>query len=50
MKGDSRISTETKEKIENSSNNILISNASLWEMAVKVNIGKLELNGSLNDI
>ena len=50
MKGDSRISTETKKKIENSSNNILISNASLWEMAVKVNIGKLELNGSLNDI
>ena len=50
MKGDQRISTETQEKIENSSNNIWISNASLWEMAVKVNIGKLELNGSLKDI
>ena len=50
MKGDSRISTETEEKIENFSNNIWISNASLWEMAVKVNIGKLELNGNLKDI
>ena len=50
MKGDSRILTETEEKIENFSNNIWISSASLWEMAVKVNIGKLELNGSLKDI
>ena len=50
MEGNSRISTKTQEKIENSSNTIWVSNASLWEMAVKVSIGKLELNGSLKDI
>ncbi len=50
MEGDPRISTETQEKIEDVSNTIWISNASLWEMAVKVSIGKLELNGSLKDI
>jgi len=47
MEGDPRISTETQETIEDASNTIWISNASLWEMAVKVSIGKLELNESL---
>ena len=50
MEGDPRISTETQETIEDASNTIWISNASLWEMAVKVSIGKLELNGSLKAI
>lgn len=50
MEGNSRISTGTQEKIEDASNTILISNASLWEMAVKVSIGKLALNGSLKAV
>jgi PIN domain nuclease of toxin-antitoxin system len=48
--GDERINSEIQTKIENKSNSIFLSNASLWEIAVKVSIGKLKLNGSLNDL
>jgi PIN domain nuclease of toxin-antitoxin system len=36
MVGDKRISNDTQNKIENKSNTIYLSNASLWEIAVKV--------------
>lgn len=48
--GDKRISGEIKDKIENDSNIIYLSNASLWEIAIKVAIGKLRLAGSLIDL
>lgn len=48
--GDKRISKEVREKIENSSNSIYLSNASLWEIAIKVSIGKLKLRGTLIDL
>jgi PIN domain nuclease of toxin-antitoxin system len=50
MVGDKRISNDTQNKIENKSNTIYLSNASLWEIAVKVSIGKLKLKGSLTDL
>ena len=48
--GDNRIKTDTQTKIENSNNTIYMSNASLWEIAIKLSIGKLKLNGSLTDL
>jgi PIN domain nuclease of toxin-antitoxin system len=46
--GDKRIENDTQTKIESESNAIFLSNASLWEIAIKVSIGKLKLKGKLN--
>ncbi len=48
--GDKRINKETQTKIENDSHTIYLSNISLWEIAIKVSIGKLKLKGSLIDL
>jgi PIN domain nuclease of toxin-antitoxin system len=50
MVGDKRISIDIQNIIENKSNTIYLSNASLWEITIKVSIGKLKLKGSLNDL
>ncbi len=50
MVGDKRISNHTQAKIEKTSSTIYLSNASLWEIAIKVGIGKLKLNGSITDL
>lgn len=50
MIGDKRISKVTQNTIENKSNTIYLSNASLWEITIKVSIGKLKLNGSLTHL
>jgi len=41
---DSQLSVSSIRKIENPSNNIYVSIASLWEIAIKINIGKLDLH------
>ncbi|MCF8236376.1 MAG: type II toxin-antitoxin system VapC family toxin [Bacteroidales bacterium] len=48
--GDNRIKTETKNILEDSSNALFFSNVSLWEIAIKINIGKLKLKGTLFDL
>jgi PIN domain nuclease of toxin-antitoxin system len=48
--GDKRITQNTQNKIEHTDNTVFLSNASLWEIAIKLNIGKLKLNGSLKDL
>lgn len=48
--GDNRIKEEIKLIIEKESNNLFLSNASLWEISIKINIGKLRLNGTLYDL
>ena len=48
--GDKWIKKDTKTIIEEKSNTIYISNASLWEITIKVSIGKLKLKGSLIDL
>ena len=48
--GNKRVSRDTKSKIENDSNSIFLSNASLWEITIKVSIGKLKLKGNLNNL
>ena len=48
--GDSRLPLSLRKKIEDSSNNCFVSMASLWEMAIKSTIGKLELQEDLGMI
>lgn len=48
--GDPRTTIETKKKIESDNNTIYLSKASLWEIAIKISIGKLKLKGSLSDL
>jgi PIN domain nuclease of toxin-antitoxin system len=43
--GDSQLSANAIAEIQNIDNQIFISKASLWEMAIKINIGKLHLQG-----
>ena len=42
---DKALSSKVIDVIKNLDNQILISKASLWEMAIKINIGKLDLRG-----
>lgn len=50
MVGDKRITRDTQTKIEERNNTIFLSNISLWEIAIKLSIGKLRLKGSLTDL
>ncbi|OJV16757.1 MAG: hypothetical protein BGO21_28250 [Dyadobacter sp. 50-39] len=48
--GDNRLPLFLRKKIEDSSNNCFVSMASLWELAIKSAIGKLELQADLGVI
>ena len=48
--GDIRIKPDTRDKIESNNNLVFVSNASLWEIAIKQSIGKLNLNVSLSEL
>lgn len=48
--GDERLSAPAKEAISDATNPAYVSTASVWEMAIKVNIGKLGLPGSLEEL
>lgn len=50
MQGSTRLSKNMIPEIQNSENIILVSKASLWEIAIKVSIGKLKLNTTLIDL
>ena len=50
ISGDEQLSLYAKELIENEDNELLVSIASLWEMAIKFNLGKLELGQPFEDL
>ena len=50
ISGDSRLSHTAKTLILEIDNEILLSIASLWEIAIKMSIGKLELSMSYEDL
>lgn len=50
MVGDKRISNDIQNIIEDTSNTIYLSNASLWEITIKVSIVKLKLKGDLAEL
>jgi len=47
LTGDSRVSKQHLVVLQDANNTIHVSNASLWEIVIKVSIGKLKLNVSL---
>lgn len=49
IEGDAQMSFEAREIIENPGNEIVVSSASLFEIAIKLKIGKLTLRNSLHD-
>ncbi|MEG4503586.1 type II toxin-antitoxin system VapC family toxin [Microcoleus sp. F6_B4] len=49
VSNDPNLPVSTRDKIE-SADDVLLSIASLWEMAIKLNIGKLPLQGNFEDI
>lgn len=48
--GDRRLGKGARETIEDSRNKILLSTASLWELAIKVSLDKLELKEPIPDL
>ena len=50
LNGDDRISKKAIQLIENPDSKNYVSSASIWEMTIKLSIGKLDIGGDLNDI
>lgn len=50
LNGDKKLPVGVKNTIADTSNRCLLSIASIWEIAIKVSLRKLELNGDFNDI
>lgn len=49
VNGDTQLSQKAKEFILNKSNQNYVSIASIWEMAIKVSLGKLKINRPFKD-
>ena len=47
MNGETSLSQKAKELIEDASNEKYISVASIWEMAIKINLGRLSVKGGI---
>jgi len=50
LEGDGRLSKKAKNIIEKSSLNVVVSIISIWEIAIKISIGKLEITNNLKSI
>lgn len=50
LEGNAQLSPDRRNIIADAANNILISKVSLWEIAVKLSLGKLQLAKSLKEI
>jgi PIN domain nuclease of toxin-antitoxin system len=50
LKGEKKLAENIKKAIENPDHRILVSKASLWEIAIKVSIGKLELHADFDSL
>ena len=50
VSGDRRLSTAVFKAYEDPANRFLLSLASIWEMAIKISLGKLALTVDLNDL
>ena len=50
IEGNEQLSKKAQAIITNPANDIYISQASLWEMTIKISIGKLSLSISLSDL
>lgn len=49
LRGDKRLGEKARLVIENPKNNVYLSVASVWEITIKVSLGKLELKESIEE-
>lgn len=50
VEGSAELSTNARREIENPQNQCFVSIASLWEMSIKINLGKLEMNAPFETV
>jgi len=50
LSGDTELSVKARKAIEAESSNIFVSIASIWEIAIKVNLGRLDLKITFNQL
>jgi PIN domain nuclease of toxin-antitoxin system len=50
LEGNNLLSTQRQKSLSDSQNEVLVSIASLWELAIKLSIGKITLSKSLFQI
>ena len=50
IEGNTNLSKQAQDLIANPANSIYVSQASLWEMTIKISIGKLSLSISLSEL
>jgi PIN domain nuclease of toxin-antitoxin system len=50
LEGDTQLSSTAKSEISNPDNTCFISQATLWEIAIKLSIGKLEMKNSYQNL
>ncbi|MEQ9550436.1 MAG: type II toxin-antitoxin system VapC family toxin [Coleofasciculus sp. G3-WIS-01] len=50
VEGNTKLSQQAQKLIANPANNIYVSQASLWEMTIKISISKLSLSISLSEL
>ena len=50
LEGDSQLSNPAKTAIANPENTCFLSQASMWEIAIKISIGKLEMKNSYQNL
>ena len=50
LEGNPRLQQKHRQYILNAANEVYVSAASLWEIAVKVSVGKLKTSGSLTEV
>ncbi|MGI9279277.1 MAG: type II toxin-antitoxin system VapC family toxin [Endozoicomonas sp.] len=50
LNGDLQIASQVIEELNSSSNEVYVSSASIWEVRIKQQIGKLKLNANLSEV
>jgi PIN domain nuclease of toxin-antitoxin system len=50
LQGSEKLSIQARDIIENDSNKLYLSIASVWEIAIKLNLGKLKMDLELEDL
>jgi PIN domain nuclease of toxin-antitoxin system len=50
INGDERLPVKSRDLIKNLDNRCFISVASIWEIAIKISLNKLDLNGGFEEI
>jgi len=50
INGDKQLPDKSVKRIKNLNNKCYVSIASIWEIAIKISLGKLELNGGFDEI